>query len=223
MYGLLTSDAATIARQDAIWAAAYGPLTSNATKTPQAVQDQNIAKVGVTAQVRTYAQAIANNPGVTAGNKLSGYGAQSQDQHALAHYAAGVRIINRASLPFSPALCLRISASPLLVFRLPYEHRERREPRSARGWRRPRRTRRRSPSPTSRPDARWRSMNVGGRAGAAASISLAAVIIRHRPLTTESSSPRAANLVTRENSPVLWVSSGPPSPAQSQQSINQLR
>ncbi len=71
MYGLLTSDAATIAAQNAIWAAAYGPLTSNATKTPQAVQDKNIAKVGVTAQVRTYAQAIANNPGVTAGNKLA--------------------------------------------------------------------------------------------------------------------------------------------------------
>ncbi len=71
MYGLLTSDAATIAAQNAIWAAAYGPLTSNATKTPQAVQDKNIAKVGVTAQVRTYAQAIANNPGVSAGNKLA--------------------------------------------------------------------------------------------------------------------------------------------------------
>lgn len=47
MYGLLTTDAATIAAQNAAWAAAFAPLTSATTKTAQAVQDKNIAKVGV--------------------------------------------------------------------------------------------------------------------------------------------------------------------------------
>ena len=35
------------------------------------MQRKNIAKVTVTAQIRTYAQAIANNPGVSADNKVA--------------------------------------------------------------------------------------------------------------------------------------------------------
>ena len=39
-------------------------ITSPATKTVETVGAKNTARVTVTAQVRTYAQAIANNPGV---------------------------------------------------------------------------------------------------------------------------------------------------------------
>ncbi len=70
-FGLMTTDAATIAAQTAAWTAAYGPVTSPATKTAQAVQHKNTAKVSVSAQIRTYAQAIANNPGVSSANKIA--------------------------------------------------------------------------------------------------------------------------------------------------------
>jgi hypothetical protein len=70
-YGLMSTDAANIAAQNAAWTAVYGPITSPATKTAQAVQHKNTAKVSVTAQIRTYAQSIANNPGVTSANKIA--------------------------------------------------------------------------------------------------------------------------------------------------------
>ena len=70
-FGLQPSDAATIAALNATWAAAFTPVTSGSTKTAQAVQRKNIAKVAVTAQVRTFAQAISNNPGVSADNKVA--------------------------------------------------------------------------------------------------------------------------------------------------------
>jgi hypothetical protein len=70
-FGLLTSDAANIAAQNAAWAAAYGPITSPATKTAQAVSAKDVAKITVTAQIRTYAQNIANNPGVSVDNKIA--------------------------------------------------------------------------------------------------------------------------------------------------------
>ena len=69
-YGLTNTDAATIAQLAAQWSAAYQPVTSNATKTAQAVAAKDEARVIVTAQIRTFAQAIANNPGVAAWNKV---------------------------------------------------------------------------------------------------------------------------------------------------------
>ena len=69
-YGLMPSEAADIARLAAQWSAAYTPVTSNASKTPAAVAAKNIARVTVLAQIRTYAQRIANCPGVSAGAKI---------------------------------------------------------------------------------------------------------------------------------------------------------
>ena len=70
-YGLTNSDAATIANHVANWSAAYQPITSPATKTARLPwRPRNAARVAVTAQIRTYAQAIANNPGVSSGNKI---------------------------------------------------------------------------------------------------------------------------------------------------------
>ena len=70
-YGLSTADAATIASEVAAWVAAYTPVTSSSTKTAQAVAIKNTAKVTVISQIRVYAQVVANNPGVTSGNKIA--------------------------------------------------------------------------------------------------------------------------------------------------------
>ena len=69
-YGLMKADAANIAALTSQWTDAYGPVTSNATKTPQAVAAKNETRVRVLAQIRTYAQQIANCPGVNAGDKI---------------------------------------------------------------------------------------------------------------------------------------------------------
>lgn len=70
-FGLSVGDAATIASQVASWTAAYTPVTSPSTKTAQAVSAKNTARVSVVAQLRTWAQAIANNPGVSSDNKIA--------------------------------------------------------------------------------------------------------------------------------------------------------
>jgi hypothetical protein len=51
--------------------AAYAPITSKASKTAVAVSAKDAASVTVTAQIRTYAQAISNNPGVSSANKIA--------------------------------------------------------------------------------------------------------------------------------------------------------
>ncbi len=70
-FGISTTDAATIAAQTAAWNSAYNPTLSPSTKTAQVVGAKNTAKIIVTAQTRTFAQAIANNPGVSTANKLA--------------------------------------------------------------------------------------------------------------------------------------------------------
>jgi hypothetical protein len=70
LYALTANDAATIAQLTAQWTAAYQPVTSPASNTAQAVQAKNEATARVLPQIRTYAQFIANCPGVSAGNKL---------------------------------------------------------------------------------------------------------------------------------------------------------
>ena len=70
-YGLVAADAVTIAADVAAWTAAYTPVTSASTKTATAVSAKNTAKVTVLAQIRVYAQTIANNPGVTSANKIA--------------------------------------------------------------------------------------------------------------------------------------------------------
>jgi hypothetical protein len=70
-YGLLSSDAVTIAAQYADWIAAYNLVTSPSTKTAQAVSAKNTAKVTALAIIRPYAQQISLNPGVTSGNKIA--------------------------------------------------------------------------------------------------------------------------------------------------------
>jgi hypothetical protein len=60
-YGLTAAAASTIAGEVATWSAAYAPITSKATKTPTAVSAKNTVRVTVTAQIRTYAQAISKS------------------------------------------------------------------------------------------------------------------------------------------------------------------
>lgn len=70
-YGLMTSDAATVAAAYAALNAAYGLITSPSTKTATTVQAFNIQKVTSLSVFRPYAQTIANNAGVSASNKIA--------------------------------------------------------------------------------------------------------------------------------------------------------
>lgn len=70
-YGLLASDATAIAAEYTAWSTAYGLVTSPSTKTAATVSAKNITKVAALALVRSYAQMIANNAGVSAANKTA--------------------------------------------------------------------------------------------------------------------------------------------------------
>jgi hypothetical protein len=70
-YGLMSSDAATVAATYAALAAAYALITSSATKTAATVQAFNIQKVTSLSVLRPYAQTIANNAGVAASDKIA--------------------------------------------------------------------------------------------------------------------------------------------------------
>lgn len=70
-YGLLPSDATTIAAVVSAWHASYVLTTSPTTKTAQTVSDKNTAKTTMLAVVRPYSQNISLNPGVTSANKIA--------------------------------------------------------------------------------------------------------------------------------------------------------
>ena len=70
-YGLGPTDAANVAADVAVWTAAYTPILSPATKTAAAVSAKNSAKVTILAQIRTYAQQISLNSGVTSAAKTA--------------------------------------------------------------------------------------------------------------------------------------------------------
>lgn len=70
-YGLMASDAVTIAGVTSTWAAAYALVTSHATKTAMTVSAKNTAKINALAVVRPYSQQISLNPGVTSANKIA--------------------------------------------------------------------------------------------------------------------------------------------------------
>ncbi len=71
LYGLVAGDAVTIAAEYASWLAAFSPTQSPSTKTPEAVQAKNAARVTLTDQYRVYAQQIVANPGVSTANKVA--------------------------------------------------------------------------------------------------------------------------------------------------------
>lgn len=70
-YGLLASDAVTIAGAVNAFIAAYNVISSPTTKTKSSVSTKNSAQVTCLQIVRPYAQQISNNPGVTSANKIA--------------------------------------------------------------------------------------------------------------------------------------------------------
>jgi hypothetical protein len=70
-YGLLSSDATTIAAAVATWHAAYIIATTPSARTPVTITAKDNARVSMLATVRPYAQRVANNAGVTAGQKIT--------------------------------------------------------------------------------------------------------------------------------------------------------
>jgi hypothetical protein len=70
-YGLVAGDATAIAASQAAWAAAYALAVNPSTRTPTTVAAKGTAKINLLAIDRPYAQTIANNAGVTSGNKIA--------------------------------------------------------------------------------------------------------------------------------------------------------
>lgn len=70
-YGLTSGDASAINSIDTAFQAAYTIATSNSTRTPATVSAKDSAKVNLLATIRPYAQTIANNAGVSTGNKIA--------------------------------------------------------------------------------------------------------------------------------------------------------
>jgi hypothetical protein len=70
-YGLMASDATTIAGYNTSWIAAYTPVTMASTKTPAAIAAKNTEYAMILPQLRKYAQQVANNAGVSSANKIA--------------------------------------------------------------------------------------------------------------------------------------------------------
>ncbi len=70
-YGLLAADAVIIAGYYSAWLAAYNPVTSGATRTAQAVAAKNVAYATYLPLIRSYAQQIGNNVGVSSAAKIA--------------------------------------------------------------------------------------------------------------------------------------------------------
>jgi hypothetical protein len=70
-YGLLASDAVIIAGYYSAWLAAYTPVTSPSTKSAAAVSVKNTEYATIIPLIRSYAQSIANNVGVSSAAKIA--------------------------------------------------------------------------------------------------------------------------------------------------------
>lgn len=70
-YGLVSGDAATIAAEQAVWAAAYAAAINPPTRTPVSVAAKNTAKINLLALDRGYAVTISLNAGVSTSNKIA--------------------------------------------------------------------------------------------------------------------------------------------------------
>jgi hypothetical protein len=70
-YGLLSSDATSIAAAVASWSSAYALVTSSSTKTAATVSAKNTAKVTSLMICRPYAQTVSLNAGVSSANKTA--------------------------------------------------------------------------------------------------------------------------------------------------------
>jgi hypothetical protein len=70
-YGLVAGDATTIAGVRLTFHTAYLAATNGATRGPSTITVKDAAKVNMLATIRPYAQQIANNGGVTNGNKIA--------------------------------------------------------------------------------------------------------------------------------------------------------
>lgn len=71
LYGLTASDATAVDALVDTFTTAYGDATAPSTRTPVTVQAKNIARINAEAGIRPYAQAIANNAGVSSDDKIA--------------------------------------------------------------------------------------------------------------------------------------------------------
>lgn len=120
-YGLLASDAVTIAGYNASWVAAYTVITSGSTRTPAAVSAKNTALATILPPIRVYAQAIANNPGVASAAKIAvGVNPKTSTPSPVTAPASNPVLVLQSGSPGQVILRYRDSAASVSVKAKPY-------------------------------------------------------------------------------------------------------
>lgn len=120
-YGLLSSDAATIAAAVASWHAEYLLVSSPTTKTASTVSAKNTAKVTTLGIIRPYSQNIANNPGVSSSNKIAlGLNPKTSTPSPITPPASNPILTVQSAANLSMILRYRDSAASVSVKSKPY-------------------------------------------------------------------------------------------------------
>lgn len=120
-YGLLASDAVTVAGYNTSWVAAYTPVTSGSTKTPSAVSAKNTAYASILPPLRAYAQQVSNNPGVSSANKVAlGVNPKTSVPSPVTAPASNPVLVLQSGSPGQVILRYRDSAASVSVKAKPY-------------------------------------------------------------------------------------------------------
>ena len=120
-YGLAVADATAIAGYVAAWTVAYTPVTSPSTRTASAVAAKDSARVSTLAQIRVYAQQVANNPGVLSSDKVAlGLNPKTSTPSPIAAPTSNPIIVLQSLSNLSAILRFRDSAASVSVKAKPY-------------------------------------------------------------------------------------------------------
>jgi hypothetical protein len=121
LYGLAAGDAVTIAADYTSWHSAYVLTTSPTTKSASNVSAKNTALTMVLPTIRTYAQQIANNPGVLSANKIAlGLNPKTSTPSPVTPPASNPVLTVQSQSPGALILRYRDSAASVSVKSKPY-------------------------------------------------------------------------------------------------------
>jgi hypothetical protein len=120
-YGLTPADATTIAGYYSTWHTDYLLVTSPTTKTAQAVAAKNQVYAQVLPPVRSYAQQVANNPGVSSAAKIAlGLNPKTSTPSPVSAPASNPVLTLQSQSPGAAILRYRDSAASVSVKSKPY-------------------------------------------------------------------------------------------------------
>lgn len=121
LYGLTALDAANVAGVEAAFAAAYALVTSPATRTPDAVQAKNVARINAQGVVRPLAVQISLNAGVLASDKVAvGVNPRTSVSSPITAPTSNPQLFLQSASNLSAILRYRDSAASVSVKSKPY-------------------------------------------------------------------------------------------------------